>query len=128
MQVTLGQAILKCRCPKCRQGAMFVSAPLKKWYSRRMFDRCTVCGQVFEPEPGFYYGAMYVSYAFSVAILVAVAIALSVFVDDPPIWVYMVAVSTLVLILWPLMYRYSRSIFLHLFGGIRYNAKYQSSE
>lgn len=29
-----------------------------------MKDRCEVCGQDFEPEPGFYYGSMFISYIF----------------------------------------------------------------
>ena len=29
-----------------------------------MNKKCTACGQKFEPEPGFYYGAMFISYIF----------------------------------------------------------------
>ena len=36
-----------------------------------MNPHCDHCGQSFMPEPGFYYGAMYVSYAFYVAVVVA---------------------------------------------------------
>lgn len=43
-----------------------------------MPDHCPECGLSFMPEPGFYYGAMYVSYALT--------IALSVFNF---IWIYM---------------------------------------
>ncbi len=27
-----------------------------------MYEHCPVCGQDYEPEPGFYYGAMFISY------------------------------------------------------------------
>jgi len=30
-----------------------------------MHEHCPVCNQDFEPEPGFYYGAMFISYIFS---------------------------------------------------------------
>jgi uncharacterized protein (DUF983 family) len=30
-----------------------------------MPDRCAHCGQPYMPEPGFYYGAMFVSYIFT---------------------------------------------------------------
>ncbi|GJM36193.1 MAG: hypothetical protein DHS20C18_51940 [Saprospiraceae bacterium] len=30
-----------------------------------MKDRCDHCNQNFMPEPGFYYGAMYISYIFT---------------------------------------------------------------
>ena len=37
-----------------------------------MHADCSVCGLDYEPEPNFYYGAMYVSYAYTVALFVAV--------------------------------------------------------
>ena len=37
----------------------------------KMYDHCTECGQQFEIEVGFYYGAMYVSNALAVALSVA---------------------------------------------------------
>ena len=30
-----------------------------------MYKECPVCGQLYEPEPGFYYGAMFLSYIMS---------------------------------------------------------------
>ena len=49
------------KCPRCRVGDIFnkpfkVSAPLDMPHS------CSECGQLMEPEPGYYYGAMFVSY------------------------------------------------------------------
>ncbi|MBK9636286.1 MAG: DUF983 domain-containing protein [Bacteroidetes bacterium] len=38
----------------------------------KMHSHCPNCGLNFEPEPGYYYGAMYVSYAFTIAVSVAV--------------------------------------------------------
>src|SRR5271155_4411203 len=55
-------ALLKLRCPRCREGRMFKSLV-------RMNDPCPVCGLVFEREPGYFLGAMYVSYALAVMIL-----------------------------------------------------------
>jgi len=61
-------SLLLQKCPHCRQGNMFqqqfswnVSRYLK------MHDRCPVCDQEMELEPGFYYGTAYVSYALTVA-------------------------------------------------------------
>lgn len=36
-----------------------------------------------KPEPGFFWGAMYISYAFSMAIVVAVGIAVFVLRHNP---------------------------------------------
>lgn len=114
------QAIVACKCPRCREGDMFTTPLFKKWYHSEMYEACSVCNQAFEPEPGFYFGAMFVSYAFSVAITFISGVILYNFFGDPSTWVYMSVVIVTVAIVWPLMFRYSRSIFLHLVGGIRY--------
>ncbi|GAB3253002.1 DUF983 domain-containing protein [Larkinella harenae] len=52
------------KCPRCHQGDFFVT---KSAYSRRfdeMHEKCPHCGEVLIPEPGFYWGSMFVSYAF----------------------------------------------------------------
>lgn len=90
----------------------------------KAYDRCPKCDQTYEPEPGFYYGAMFVSYAFSAAITLATGFVLYNFFDNPETWVYMSVVLIAVGLLWPAMFKYSRAIFLHLFGGIRFNPKY----
>jgi uncharacterized protein (DUF983 family) len=49
------------KCPKCRLGNLFVeNLPTVQFMT--MHERCQVCGQKTEPDPGFYYGAMFVSY------------------------------------------------------------------
>ncbi|MBF9239741.1 DUF983 domain-containing protein [Hymenobacter sp. BT683] len=81
---------------------------------------CPVCGQPTEPEPGFYYGAMFVSYAFSVAIFAVTAAALYFLFGDPAIWVYVVVVGLNAMLFTPLSVRYSRMLMLYLFGGVPY--------
>jgi uncharacterized protein (DUF983 family) len=54
-------SVLKKKCPKCRQGDLFVK-PFALSQFLAMPKECSVCGQKFEPEPGFYYGAMFMSY------------------------------------------------------------------
>ncbi|UXP32874.1 DUF983 domain-containing protein [Reichenbachiella agarivorans] len=103
---------------------MFKTKLFEQWYDREMLPTCAVCQQSFEPEPGFYYGAMFVSYAFSVAITFVVGFVLFNFFNDPELWVYMITLLGVVGLVWPLMYRYSRAIFLHIFGGIRFDSKY----
>ena len=44
-----------------------------------MLPGCSHCGLVYEKEPGYFYAAMYVGYAFIVAELVSMAVAISVF-------------------------------------------------
>ena len=64
--------LFKCKCPRCREGEMFVSRnPWLLTKTMKMNDECPLCKQPFNIEPGFYYGTSFVSYAFSVAISVA---------------------------------------------------------
>lgn len=54
-------SIFKYKCPSCREGNLYV-APLDIKNPLNMHEHCAVCGQKTEPEPGFYYGAMFLSY------------------------------------------------------------------
>ncbi|MCV9387655.1 DUF983 domain-containing protein [Reichenbachiella ulvae] len=103
---------------------MFKTPLLKKYYDRDMLKECSVCHQSFEPEPGYYFGAMYVSYGFSVALTVGVIVFLYKLMGDPSMWVYVTVLLGLNVLLLPVMYRYSRAIFLHVFGGIGFDTKY----
>lgn len=67
------RSTLKFKCPRCHQGDLFLNKSVYQY--KGFFDmpkRCPKCGQDFEIETGFYYGAMYSSYAVTVAITVAV--------------------------------------------------------
>ena len=67
------QSIFKYRCPKCRTTKMFTE-PLNFKDPLSMHESCKNCGQRFEPEPGFYYGAMFISYIVSAWILLILAL------------------------------------------------------
>ena len=86
-----------------------------------MHKTCPYCGLMYEIEPGFFTGAMYVSYAFSVAIFVVVGFSLYFLFGDPDISIYILVIFSIILILFPLLFRYSRVLYLHWFGGVKYN-------
>ena len=88
-----------------------------------MNEFCPHCGVRLEPEPGFYQGAMYVGYAFTIAIMVVVGIAVYLWVDDPTGWISVAAVIGVMVLLAPLNYRYSRIVYLYSFGGIKYDPR-----
>jgi len=111
------------RCPRCHQGGLFTTSA---WHLRTfddMPDRCPRCGQFYEPELGFYWGAMYVSYGFSVLIVVAVGVAVYWLGHDPGTWVYITAVAVTTVLFVPLSFRYARATMLYLFGGADYDPK-----
>ena len=113
------QAVVKCKCPRCRQGDVFPNGAYNLFHFFKMNDRCQQCDVRLEPEPGFYQGAMYVSYAFSVAGLVMIGLLLY-YTLNPSQWVYISSIIGVMFLLAPLNFRYSRILYLYLFGGIEY--------
>ncbi len=113
-------ALLALRCPRCHEGQLFSHPAYNLTKFADMPTACPVCGQAYEPEPGFYFGAMFVSYAFSVAIFAVTTVALYFLASDPALWVYIVVVGTVALACTPLALRYSRALMLYWFGGVHY--------
>ena len=116
------QAILKEKCPRCHQGDLFPESAFNVRKFHRMNKGCIVCDQTFEPEPGFYFGAMFISYGFLVAMSVIIWISLF-FLFHPVFEVYVIVILLFNVLLLPFIFRYSRTLFLFGFGGIRYNNK-----
>lgn len=85
-----------------------------------MNSTCPHCGTRLEPEPGFYQGAMYVGYGFTLAAILLISLILYL-LGDPAEWVYIGTVIGVMILLAPLNYRYSRIVYLYSFGGIKYD-------
>ena len=115
-------AIIKCKCPKCRRGNIF-EGPMYSFKSQKMNEDCPHCGFHFEVEPGYFYAAMYVSYALVVAELVNTGILtfyLSNKSESP--MVYLGVMTAVILAFSPFNFRYSRVILLHwLSPNVKYN-------
>ena len=118
------------RCPRCREGKLFqVSNPYDLKNNVLMHEHCPVCGQPTEIEVGFYYGTGYVSYAVSIAFLVATFVAWKVLIgvtfsiDDNRIFYWMGIAFTLLFVLQPLIMRLSRILWLSWF--VSYDADWK---
>lgn len=85
-----------------------------------MNEICPRCGVRLQPEPGFYQGAMYVGYAFTIAAMLLISMLLYL-LGDPSEWVYIGTVIGVAILFAPLNYRYSRIVYLYSFGGIKYD-------
>jgi glucan phosphoethanolaminetransferase (alkaline phosphatase superfamily) len=83
-----------------------------------MHEHCEHCGQAFEPEPGFYQGAMYVSYGLSLGVSFVMGILL-MFVFDVNLWIASLVFTLFLLGLLPVIFRVSRVIWLNLFVSYR---------
>ena len=100
---------------------MFTYPALNVTKFAEMPEQCPVCGQTFEPEPGFYFGSMYITFAFNVATVLVVGVLLYYLFNNPDTWVYVTVVTAVTLLFTPVILRYSRAIMLYLFGGTQYN-------
>lgn len=117
---TLAGALLNGKCPRCREGDMFTYPATNPTKFNRMNETCPHCGVRLQPEPGFYQGAMYVGYGFTIAVILVVGLVLY-FLWDPSEWTYIGTVIGIMILLAPLNYRFSRIVYLYAFGGIRYD-------
>lgn len=86
-----------------------------------MHEFCPTCGLRFEIEPGFFWGAMYVSYALTTGIMLVTCGILLLGFNDPDFWVYVVSITGIVLVTLPWIFRYSRVLMLYLFSPVRFD-------
>jgi len=104
-------SIIACKCPRCRTGRVF-EAPL--WQLSKLSktnEFCPHCHLKFEPEVGFYWGAMYVNYALSTGLMIMTGI---IFVNYDWLFNYIfLIVPVVALIFLPFGYRYSRIVMLY---------------
>jgi uncharacterized protein (DUF983 family) len=98
-------ALVQQRCSRCLQGQVFATL-------FRMHDQCPVCGLRFEREPGYFTGAMSLSYGVAI-------------VGTAPVWLMMAwlgrSLAEVLLVIGPLLvlgcpwlFRYARVLWLHL--------------
>lgn len=122
-EISEWKAALHARCPRCRTGAIFIG----KTYGlkvQKMNEHCPHCNLKFEREPGYFYVAMFVSYAMNVAELIAACVItyfLTGNLESP--WLYLGVALGTAFLLSPFNYRYSRVILLFwLTPGLHYTA------
>jgi len=83
-----------------------------------MYKVCPKCGQPYELEPWFYYGAMYVSYAVSVFISLATA-AIVFFIFKVGLLPGVILSCGMPFLFYPLIFRWSRLIWINVFVKYR---------
>ena len=97
-------ALLKQRCPRCLEGQVFAGL-------FHMHRHCPSCGLLFEREPGYFMGAMYLSYGLGI-------------IATAPVWMPMawfgwslgevlLASSALLIVGSPWLFRYARVLWLY---------------
>lgn len=102
-------------CPHCGEGKMWNHHAFKISKMTRMNKRCDKCNTSFEPEPSFYTGALYVGYAFSVAIVLGVFFGAHILFEDPSVNAMFFWVVVITLLFAPLSLRLSRNVWANVF-------------
>jgi len=100
-------AVAAGRCPRCG-GARIFRGRLA------MHATCPACGLRFEREPGFFTGAMYVSYILALPVLGICVLAVYLLAPSLSFWASVAAAVVLFLPWVPAIFRYSRIIWIHL--------------
>jgi uncharacterized protein (DUF983 family) len=121
-------SVLKNKCPRCRKGNMYIGGNAYKLNAfMRMPERCEVCGQPIDLEPGFYYGTSYVSYALSIILCMLTFvlwwITIGFSFEDRRFFWWMGSNAIFLVVIQPLLMRLSRTIWLAFF--VRYNSNWK---
>ena len=77
-----------------------------------MRTHCSVCGTKFERETGYFLNAMFIAYTMGFLILIPTAFLLFLAKVSPA--VFALAISGVALVITPLIFRYSRVIWMHM--------------
>jgi uncharacterized protein (DUF983 family) len=103
------------KCPKCHKGQVFENNnPYSFKNGLKMNKICPVCGSRYEKETGFFYGAMYVSYALQVAFFTTL-FTLNYLFFNLEAGVLVAIVIVVVVSLFPVTFRSSRIMWISMF-------------
>jgi len=116
-------SVISCKCPRCHEGDMFkyslIERPTK---FMEMNEECPVCHLNFEQEPGYYYGAMYVSYGFAIIELVISLLLIKLIAGALNLSTIMSVIAIVYLVLSPINFRWGRAGWIALFFKYDVNA------
>jgi uncharacterized protein (DUF983 family) len=111
-------SIFRLKCPECHKGDLFVN---QNPYSMKDFfempKRCSNCNLKYDAEPGFFFGAMFVSYALSIIVAGFTWALLTILSIDflKIIW----AIVVVLILAIPVIFKLSRAIWLNFFFHFR---------
>jgi len=107
-------SIFNNKCPKCQEGDFFInSSPFKIKNNIKIYEKCSNCGLKYMIEPSFFYGAMYVSYALTVAF--AIAIFVICHLVSLSLITTLIAIVISLVVLTPITMRISRILYINMF-------------
>ena len=123
--------LLQCKCARCRRGDMFpYKNPYDLKHTMTMNERCPVCGQPLDMEPGFYYGTNMISYALAVLICIVTFftwwLTIGFSLQDSRFFWWIGINGFLLVALQPPLMRISRAVWLYFF--VRYSPSWSEGD
>jgi uncharacterized protein (DUF983 family) len=109
-------SLIKGKCPNCEQGDVFQDKGnifLLRFPVMR--KKCEVCGDTFEKEPGYYWGAMYFSYGLALAEGIMVYLLSQIFLQDPFDYRGLLLALVVIVLLSLVNFRYARLMWMYIF-------------
>lgn len=113
--IQLFYSVFANRCPRCHKGEVF--ACKNPYNLKKIFDMhvtCSSCHLKYEKESGFFYGAMYVSYALTSGWFMFWFFLQNYFLNWELLH-FALFISGTILLLSPITIRWSRLIWLNFF-------------
>ena len=107
------------KCPHCHEGDFFITNNPYNFKSfEKMNPHCASCGESFTKEVGFYYGAMYASYALTIGLGISMFLLMCV-VFNLSEFTFLISFCIAAFLLWTWIFRTARLVWINLF--VRYN-------
>lgn len=103
------------KCPFCQEGEFFISHPYNVRRAGDTYEKCPVCQRKYSIEPGFYYGAMYVSYGITVAVAVSIWVAILVLAPEMELHWQVGLIASVIVLGAPWFYALSKIIWANMF-------------
>jgi len=118
-------SFLDSRCPRCGKGKVFSGSMFNLRTFANTLGECTKCKLSYEPETGFFFGAMYWSYALIVGSIIIGSITMNLLgIFDYAVY----AIPLFIIFLLPLVFRHSRLLMLYIVYPIMYQDKFYGTK
>jgi hypothetical protein len=114
-------AFIQSKCPRCGKGKVFSGSLFSLRSFSDTLECCPNCNLSYEPETGFFFGAMYFSYALIVGLIIIGSIVMNLLdLFDYAIFV----IPVLLILLLPVIFRHSRLFMLYVVYPLMYEEKF----
>lgn len=114
--MSITRNIIQNKCPNCGEGKVFKNFGNPLLFKMpEMHAECSECTHKFVKEPGYFFGAMYVSYGLAVAEMIAVFFISRLFVESLVHSLIFIMVAAFLFS--TINFRYSRLLWIYMFDA-----------